>query len=311
MDDNPYSASLSKSSADTKGKPKGKQKAVLSDSDSSEDASSASSSDSDSKPPSRRPASSLPAFIRARSLAAQVVLQYTPVQSLLNSNDSIFLDFACGAGALSHHVAEHIDRVLGIDIHPPAVAEFNLRAQNQGLDKSEMYAIACDVLDSVQLDHVCAEWLGKIDIAACAMGFHHLPDMASVTKSITSNLLRSGGFMCVVDLLWTESTQTIFQNLKNAKDAMHHSHVHSHDHTHAHHIGGIRSEDILKSFQFAQLVDIEVFEYAFELPVMIPEKLLPESMRSSRESSSQFTPSNPAKKIEIMLPFLFAVGRKK
>ncbi|KAK7202611.1 S-adenosyl-L-methionine-dependent methyltransferase [Myxozyma melibiosi] len=313
---------------------KGKQAAIPS---TLQDSSSSSSDDSDSDsdlPPRRRTTPPPPPLLRARSLAAEVILQHEPIRSTLSSPDSVFLDFACGSGALSREIVQHVDHILGIDVDPAAVSAYNQRAQNQGLDESEMHAVVCDVLtlsDETGDDDVsCKEWFSAIDVAACAMGFHHLQDMTAVTKAIASKFLKPKGWFCVVDLLWTEHTAAVFTNLKTAKQQAHthshthshthhdqrdsshsHSHTHSHNHNHTVHVGGLHPADLRQSLVSAGLTDVEVFEHAFEVPVMVPESLLPEQEATAGSSASNADGEDKnTRKVEVLLPFLFAVGRK-
>ncbi|KAK9323135.1 S-adenosyl-L-methionine-dependent methyltransferase [Lipomyces orientalis] len=286
----------------------GKETRVSSSSEYDSDSDSSSSSDYESGIP--RP--SLRPLAKARFLAARNILEYPHISDTLSAMDSLLLDFACGTGALSQRLASHADRILGIDVDACAVQHFNTRARNQGIDENEMCAIHCDVLDESSL--VQGEtWFGKVDVVASAMGFHHLQDIALVTKVLVDRFLKVGGWVAVVDLMYTPYTSAIFANAKT--ETIHRdNHVHGHLHHQAHHVGGIKADDITRAFKSAGLDSVDVFERVFDISVTVPRRLLPvryTSHESGSSSSGHAISDTPdAGEVEVVLPYLLAVGKK-
>ncbi|KAJ8103748.1 S-adenosyl-L-methionine-dependent methyltransferase [Lipomyces tetrasporus] len=291
-------------------KDEGNEACVSSLSESDSDSNSSSSSDYESG----IPRSSLSPLTKARFLAARSILEYPHISDTLSATDSLLLDFACGTGALSQRLASHVDRILGIDIDACAVQHFNTRARNQGIDENEMCAIQCDVLNENSLVHG-ETWFGMVDGIASAMGFHHLQDIALVTKVLVDRFLKVGGWIAVVDLMYTPYTSAIFANAKAATNHRENDgHVHGHSHHHAHHVGGIKAEDIARAFKSAGLDSVDVFEHVFEISITVPRRLLPIRYTGHESGSSSTGPAIFATpdgaEVEVVLPYLLAVGKK-
>ncbi|KAK9369834.1 S-adenosyl-L-methionine-dependent methyltransferase [Lipomyces kononenkoae] len=289
------------------GKDKDVHESVSDEDDSDSDSSSGSSNESVGR--------SVSPQSKARLLAARTILQYQPISSILLAKDTLLLDFACGTGAFSQHLASRIDRILGIDVDDRAIREFNTRARHQGIDEIEMQAIQCDILSEESLPYG-KPWFGKVDAVASALGFHHLADMASVTKTLVKRFLKVGGWIAVIDLMYDPDTSPIFENAKQAKANHQDNCQHGHDdlHHYAQHVGGIKTDDIKHAFDSAGLDCVDVFERVFDIAVMVPRRLIPEHCNSNEPGSSsddQTRSSAPdSSKVKVLLPFLLAVGRK-
>ncbi|KAK9483720.1 S-adenosyl-L-methionine-dependent methyltransferase [Lipomyces starkeyi] len=287
---------------------KGKEAYLSSLAEYDSDSDSSSSSDYESARPSLSP------FAQAQWRAAKSISEYQQLSSTFLAKDALLLDFACGTGALSQRLASRVDSILGIDVDAGAVQQFNTRARNQGIDENELCAIHCDILTEESL--VCAKaWFGKVDVVASAMGFHHLRDMAAVTKILVDRFLKADGWIAVVDLMHTPYTNAIFANAKKATashpDKSRHGH---HLHQDAHHVGGIKAEDIRLAFESAGLDCVDIFEHVFDISVMVPRSLLPEDYSSNEAGSSSnghmLSAIPDGSKVEVLLPFLLAVGKK-
>ncbi|KAK9352502.1 S-adenosyl-L-methionine-dependent methyltransferase [Lipomyces doorenjongii] len=288
---------------------KGKEIYVSSLAEYDSDSDSSSSSDYESARQSLSP------FAQAQLLAARSISEYQQISSTLLAKDAILLDFACGTGPLSQRLASRVDSILGIDVDAAAVQQFNTRARNQGIAEDEMCAIHCDILTEESLVRGKA-WFGKVDVVASAMGYHHLQDMAAATKILVDRFLKVDGWIAVVDLMHTPYTSAIFANAKKAT-ARHldqSGHGHDHLHHHSHHVGGIKTEDIRRAFMSAGLDCVDIFEHVFDISVMVPRRLLPEDYSSNEAGSSSSGHTLSAipdgGKVEVLLPFLFAVGKK-
>ncbi|KAK9329627.1 S-adenosyl-L-methionine-dependent methyltransferase [Lipomyces starkeyi] len=288
---------------------KGKEVYLSSLAEYDSDSDSSSSSDYESARPSLSP------FAQAQWLAAKSISEYQQISSTFLAKDALLLDFACGTGALSQRLASRVDSILGIDVDAGAVQQFNTRARNQGIDEDEMCAIHCDILTEESLVRAKA-WFGKVDVVASAMGFHHLRDIAAVTKVLADRFLKADGWIAVVDLMQTPYTNAIFANAKKATASHPDKSRHGHNHLHqdAHHVGGIKAEDVRLAFESAGLDCVDIFEHVFDISVMVPRRLLPEDYSSNEAGSSSnghmLSAIPDGGKVEVLLPFLLAVGKK-
>ncbi|KAK9377613.1 S-adenosyl-L-methionine-dependent methyltransferase [Lipomyces chichibuensis] len=252
---------------------------------------------------------------QAQLLAARSISEYQQISRTLLAKDALLLDFACGTGALSQRLAARVDNILGIDVDAGAVQQFNTRARNQGIDEDEMCAIHCDILTEESLVRGKA-WFGKVDVVASAMAFHHLQDIAAVTKILVDRFLKVDGWIAVVDLMHTPYTSAIFANAKKptASNPDKSRYSHNHLHRHAHHVGGIKAEDIRRAFECAGLDCVDIIEHIFDISVMVPRRLLSEEHSSNEVGSSSkgqgLSAIPDSGKVEVLLPFLLAIGKK-
>ncbi|KAK9469176.1 S-adenosyl-L-methionine-dependent methyltransferase [Lipomyces arxii] len=277
---------------------------VSSSSNSSSTESDFSSSDDENAPTVRR---TLPPSAKARYLAAKGIIDFAPIADVLATSSSKLLDFACGDGALSRHLAPNVDQIIGIDIDKAAVANYNLRAKNQGLEQNELFAFTCDISKEDEVKSV-SELTGLVDVIASALSFHHLADISAACKTLAANFLKPGGWIAVVDLLKNSDTQDIFSAMKSVNKA--HDSTDSHSHDHVHHTGGVSALDLKLAFDNAGLASVFIFEYAFEVSVLVPAILIPDRLHQAREGSSTVDAFDRNSKVEVQMPFVLAVGRK-
>ncbi|RFU35016.1 hypothetical protein B7463_g1331, partial [Scytalidium lignicola] len=112
------------------------------------------------------------------------------------------LDYACGTGLVSRALAPYITQSIGIDISENMVAQYNLRATNQGLSSSEMSAYQGNLLLPNDTDPASLsgpEFYG-FDVAAVGLGFHHFNDPPLATKRLAERL-KSGGVLLIIDFM--------------------------------------------------------------------------------------------------------------
>jgi len=114
----------------------------------------------------------------------------------LNESSTRLLDYACGPGLVSKALLAHVASIVGMDLSPGMVDEYNTAASNQGLGRSEMHAVVAD-LCSPDSSPSLEEYAG-FDVAVCSFAFHHIPDPALAARKIAERL-KSGGVFALVD----------------------------------------------------------------------------------------------------------------
>ncbi|KAF6758178.1 hexaprenyldihydroxybenzoate methyltransferase [Ephemerocybe angulata] len=107
------------------------------------------------------------------------------------------MDFACGSGLLSQHIAPYAKSVVGVDISQGMVDLYNMFALNQGLLSEELRAVRFDVLASSPQDPFNGQ---RFDVVVCASAYHHFESIEDVTTALVS-YLKPGGTLIVVDLI--------------------------------------------------------------------------------------------------------------
>ncbi|KPI42277.1 uncharacterized protein AB675_9759 [Cyphellophora attinorum] len=114
------------------------------------------------------------------------------------------LDYACGPGTVTFALAGHADEFVGLDLSDGMVAEYNSRAQREGLDIA--HATQADLLskDEDTMAKTTASFSGPehhdFDLAIVGLGFHHFEDLPHATK-ILADRLKPGGTLAIVDLM--------------------------------------------------------------------------------------------------------------
>ncbi|KAK6085445.1 methyltransferase domain-containing protein [Seiridium cupressi] len=138
------------------------------------------------------------------------------------------LDYACGTGMISRvrfdpnppdpmaleltchlqALASYTTQCVGIDISENMVAAYNARAENQGLTKDDMYAVAGNltVPDDPKPAHLSDSELFGFDLAAVGGGFHHFDD-PQLTAIRLVERLRPGGVLFIWDFLTHEADE--------------------------------------------------------------------------------------------------------
>ncbi|KAJ7684439.1 S-adenosyl-L-methionine-dependent methyltransferase [Mycena polygramma] len=110
-----------------------------------------------------------------------------------NKETTVVLDFACGTGVVARRLAPHCKTVVGVDISQGMVDEFNKGAQNHGIPIAQMRAVRADLKgDEAELEGI------KFDVVMCSLAYHHIEDIAAVTR-ILAFFLKPGGTLLIVD----------------------------------------------------------------------------------------------------------------
>lgn len=158
-------------------------------------------------------------------------------QRTLQKKTVRFLDYACGSGMVSQALSPYITEAVGIDLSTNMAAEYNMRANAQGLSAAEMSATVGNIFSESDPHpaHLAAEKFFNFDLAAVGLGFHHFEDpVLSATR--LAERLRPGGVLLVIDFLphgndhWAHGG-----NGEGSSSGGGHHHHHAHGLGHGHH----------------------------------------------------------------------------
>ncbi|KAF9809245.1 hypothetical protein IEO21_07474 [Rhodonia placenta] len=153
--------------------------------------------------------------------------------SLLDEDSTAMMDFACGTGLISRELCPYVKSIVGVDISPGMVEQFNLRASNQGLAPEEMQAVCVELKGSTN------ELNGqKFDVIVCALAYHHFSSIEDTTR-IISTFLKPGGSLLVADIMKSTLHGEIFPDG---------GHIVAHQH-------GFDEEELRRVFEGAALID--------------------------------------------------------
>ncbi|KIM29132.1 hypothetical protein M408DRAFT_329134, partial [Serendipita vermifera MAFF 305830] len=150
---------------------------------------------------------------------AEVIRESFP----FDEESTVLLDYACGTGQMSRHLAPYTRQIIGADITQGMVDYYNQRVYNQGIPPDQMRAICLTGTDS-DLDGQ------KFDLIVCSQAYHHFPNIAAVTKTLASLLKPGTGKLFVADLMPYDTS--IFK--QHGQGQGHQGHGHSHDQGHGH-----------------------------------------------------------------------------
>ncbi|KAF8579479.1 S-adenosyl-L-methionine-dependent methyltransferase [Ramaria rubella] len=165
-----------------------------------------------------------------------------------NEDSTLVLDYACGLGALSQKLAPYCKCIMGVDIDPAAVEQYNSKVDNQGISAEEMHAICVDLHEQHR------ELEGKLfDVIVCSQAYHHFLSIDATTRLLASFLKPETGSLLVSDLLKGQYSHEFCQPRAHS----HHGRRVGHNHHTVVHKGGLTETEIRNSFQRAGLVDFE------------------------------------------------------
>jgi 2-polyprenyl-3-methyl-5-hydroxy-6-metoxy-1,4-benzoquinol methylase len=141
------------------------------------------------------------------------------------------LDFACGSGLVSMHLAPYCTSILGVDISQGMVDLYNERVANQGIDPSEMQAIALELKGD-------PEELGgrKFDVVICSMSYHHLSSILQTTRALSTHLA-PGGCILIADIHAYTPTSAHADKVK------------AYQYVNQHHIHGFSEDQMRETFR--------------------------------------------------------------
>lgn len=141
----------------------------------------------------------MPEFQAVGRDVAAALLRIYP--ALFDPEKTEALDFVCGTGLVSLHIAPHVKSLVGVDISEGMVARFNERASELGLPPSKARA------EAIELKGTGGELGGaKFDIVLCTLAYHHLSSI-STTTALLASFLKPGGALLVVDHMATPETR--------------------------------------------------------------------------------------------------------
>ncbi|EDR10828.1 uncharacterized protein LACBIDRAFT_315686 [Laccaria bicolor S238N-H82] len=171
------------------------------------------------------------------------------------------MDFACGPGLISRELAPYAKSIVGVDISPGMVDQYNTRVANQGIPREEMRAVCADLqgtadeLDGEKFDLVVVRpstqiraptsltpsqpLIGELSAIQCASSYHHFASINDITRTLAF-FLKPNGVLLVIDLLKSDDAETedLFPD-------------------HGHHIvahkGGFKEDDLRTAFREAGL----------------------------------------------------------
>lgn len=133
----------------------------------------------------------------AEALRAKVAL--TP--------DMALLDFGCGTGLMSLHLAAQVASLTGVDSSAAMLEVFMQKADRLGL--SNVRARQLDLDQGATLP-------GRYDLIVSSMAFHHIQNLGTVLAQCHA-ALKPGGRLCIADLdlddgLFHEDPTGVFHN---------------------------------------------------------------------------------------------------
>ncbi|KAL1749124.1 hexaprenyldihydroxybenzoate methyltransferase [Schizophyllum fasciatum] len=144
------------------------------------------------------------------------------------------MDYACGTGLISQHLAPHAKSITGVDISPGMVRRYNERVGQQGLQPEDMRAIC------IEPEAELKDLEGKFDVVVCAASYHHFPSIEDATRRLAS-ALKPGGTLMVADLVKAKEAEDLYPEHSDLSLVCHR--------------GGIAEADIRDTFQKAELKD--------------------------------------------------------
>lgn len=163
-----------------------------------------------------------------------------------------FLDLGCGTGLLSQRLAgcESVAKVVGVDTSDGMISMFNAKQDTvPGGQKMKGFVKLLEDPNDPVLEGE------KFDFAVVHLALHHIPDMASVVKTLTGTL-KPGGKVFLSD----------FEN-----DGQHALRFHPESKHHDVERHGVTKEEMQSIIQQAGLVDI-VVENSFSLDKTVEGK---------------------------------------
>lgn len=133
-------------------------------------------------------------------------------QNCIINSETKLLDFGCGThGNIAREICGDVQRVVGIDTDPNAVATFNQQCSDQGLKETEICAIT-------HLDH---NWDNVFSVIVASLVFHHIArDQHAKVLSQLIMAAQPGAQLVLFDLIKRDGVNGVDPKLiaKVAKD---------------------------------------------------------------------------------------------
>ncbi|KAF3928426.1 hypothetical protein ABW20_dc0100285 [Dactylellina cionopaga] len=114
------------------------------------------------------------------------------------------LDYACGPGVVSLALLPYTTTILGLDVNPQQVQEFNRRSTGSKLPTDLIHAEEADLLlpDKSQLDPKFSEdKYNNFDYAFCSVALHHVDNPAMGVARLAERVKANGGKVVIIEFL--------------------------------------------------------------------------------------------------------------
>lgn len=109
-------------------------------------------------------------FFQTNTLQAERLYDLAMAAAELRPDDVVW-DLYCGTGSISLHIARHVRAVVGVELHPAAVADARRNAADNGIDNAEFHvADIVDFLDPVR--QAATPWPDVIVVDPPRAGLH-------------------------------------------------------------------------------------------------------------------------------------------
>lgn len=176
-----------------------------------------------------------------------------------NPESTRVLDFACGTGLLSQHLAPYAKQIVGVDISQEMVDIYNGKVYNQGIPESEMHASVVDVTEDTHETTTNSD-LSDFDAIVTSLAYHHIYDVDKATAKL-ANLLKKGGRLYVADI--GQGSGSVHGNMAD-EDALKDGVAHK---------GGVPTDLLVKTFEDAGLVNVTATN-CVKVKVWAPEPMV-------------------------------------
>ncbi|KAG8884875.1 hypothetical protein FRB97_003082 [Tulasnella sp. 331] len=135
-----------------------------------------------------------------------------------DSTSTKVLDFACGTGIMSQHMAPFCREIHGADISQKMVDVYNEKAQATYETKDKLKASVVDLASTSD------NGLGgqEFDVIMCGHAYHHFQDPVEMTKKLVSYLRPGTGTLLILDRITNEAVM----HLGAGHGGGHHHHHH-------------------------------------------------------------------------------------
>ncbi|KAJ6016074.1 hypothetical protein N7540_010665 [Penicillium herquei] len=137
----------------------------------------------------------------------------------VNPNQNIrMLEYACGPGVISMTLAPFLTQVIGMDVSPNMIKEFNVNAAILGLE-DKVTGHECDLLADTPSPYFVGPPYVDLDILTVSMALHHFEHPLLALQRLGERV-KQGGTCFIIDLI-----------------PQPHGHDHGHGHAHKHDFG--------------------------------------------------------------------------
>jgi SAM-dependent methyltransferase len=138
--------------------------------------------------------SPLPPF---RATRDEAIGEHLRARLALDRDVTEVLDFGCGSGDLAFLLAPWVRRVTAIDSSPALIAELQKKIRRAGMTSAPITNLRASCLD---LNAAPRQLLGaEFDLIVSVMTLHHFDEPRRILTGLKS-LLKSDGFLCIIDL---------------------------------------------------------------------------------------------------------------